>query len=330
MAKKILIIRFSSIGDIVLTTPVVRAVHEQTRAEIHYLTKKQFAPIVANNPNVKKVFTLSADFNQTIAELRAQQYDHVIDLHNNIRTKRLKMALGKPSTSFHKLNFEKWLLVRFGINRLPDQHIVDRYLATAKPLEVMKDREGLDFYIPNDKEVDTLAAFGFQPESYVAIVIGAAHQTKCLTVDQIASLCDKLNRPIVLMGGSNELHKAKAIMEKISNGAVVNACSGFDILQSASIIRQAAVAITHDTGLMHIAAAFQKPQVVVWGNTIPAFGMYPYYGVEKGPWISFEQSALTCRPCSKIGFAKCPKGHFKCIMNHDLTAIADAAIAYIH
>jgi len=102
------------------------------------------------------------------------------------------------------------------------------------------------------------------------------------------------------------------------------------ILQSASIIEQSGPIITHDTGMMHIAAAFKKPQVVVWGNTIPQFGMYPYYGNEKIKWTSFEQTDLNCRPCSKLGYDKCPKGHFKCMLEHDIVAIADAAVQLIN
>lgn len=310
-----------------MTTPVIRAIREQTGAEVHFLTKAQFAPIVRSNKHVGKVFTLSDDFSQTVAALKAEQYDHIVDLHNNIRTKRLKLALGISSASFHKLNFEKWLLVRFGINRLPNIHIVDRYLDAAKSLGAVKDSKGLDFFIPTDKEVEVQIVLGVNPNEYIAIVIGAAHNTKCLTAEQIAKLCDELNHPVVLMGGPGELTKAEEIQQMSASKQIKNACSEFDILQSASILQQSAVLISHDTGLMHIAAALKKPQVVIWGNTIPQFGMYPYYGAEKIRWESFEQTNLKCRPCSKIGFAECPKGHFKCILQHNVKEIAAAALS---
>lgn len=149
MVKKILIIRFSSIGDIVLTTPVVRAVKQQLGAEVHFLTKEAFAPILLSNPYVDKVIILQDDFGQLITLLKAEQYDFIADLHHNLRTLRIKQALGRPSRSFHKLNFEKWLLVRTGINRLPDIHIVDRYMDTVRSLRVSKDNAGLDFIIPS-------------------------------------------------------------------------------------------------------------------------------------------------------------------------------------
>lgn len=325
MLKKILIIRFSSIGDIVLTTPVVRTLKEQLNAEVHYLTKPGFASLVVANPHISKVITLSDDFKKMVMMLKAEQYDHIIDLHHNLRSRRLKMALGLPASSFYKMNFEKWLMVNFKINRLPAEHIVDRYIRSASFLGVRKDERGLDFPIPHDKKVDTELQFGFQSKSYAAIVIGAAHETKCLTTAQIIDLCVLLNMPVILLGGPGEAAKASEIINNISTSLVKSACGEYDIFQSASIVEQSSTIITHDTGIMHIAAALKKPQVVVWGNTIPEFGMYPYYGNENIEWISFEQKGLYCRPCSKLGYRKCPKGHFRCMLDHDLVRIAEAA-----
>ena len=293
-------------------------------AEVHFLTKSAFAPILLSNPHVARVITLSDDFDDMLNTLKNQQYDHIIDLHHNIRTKRIRIALARPSTAFQKLNFQKWLLVRFGINRLPDTHIVDRYLAAGDSLEIKRDGKGLDVFIPPDKEIDIRTTFGADPGKYVAIVVGAAHQTKCLTTDQITRLCNELRRPVILLGGKDEMTKAQSIIKCATSEIVRDASGRFDILQSSSIIRQAGAVITHDTGLMHIAAALQKPQVVIWGNTIPEFGMYPYYGDVKTRWISIEQKGLHCRPCSKLGFPECPKGHFKCILKHDLAAIVAA------
>ncbi len=326
MSKKILVIRFSSIGDIVLTTPVVRALHQQLGADVHFLTKGTFAPMLHCNPYISRVISLTDDFHSLIAELKAQDYDYIVDLHHNIRTKRIKAALSKPSTSFHKLNFEKWLLVNFGIDRLPDTHIVDRYMAAASSLGVQKDDHGLDFFIPSDKEVDIEATYGFQAGNYIAVIIGAAHQTKCLTAQQISDLCGQLGKPVILLGGNDEIEKANFILGNTSAPSVRSACGQLDILQSASVLRQATSVIAHDTGLMHIAAALRKPLAVVWGNTIPQFGMYPYYGADIVSWISFEEKGLRCRPCSKIGFSKCPKGHFKCILDQDILSIARSAM----
>ncbi len=326
---KVLVIRFSSIGDIVLTTPVVRALKLQLGAEVHFLTKKTFSPILESNPYITRVIHLQNDFSTTIRELKTERYDHVIDLHHNLRSQRIKWSLGRPSTAFYKLNFEKWLRVHLRINRLPDIHIVDRYIATALKLGVINDEAGLDFFIAEHKKLDTMVRWNLQPQSYVALVTGAAHLTKCLTPDQLASLCRELQMPVVLIGGTDEKEKGDQIKGTLPDAIIVNACGQLDILQSASVVEQAAVTITHDTGMMHITAALKKPQIVIWGNTIPEFGMYPYYGHHDVPWVSFEQKDLKCRPCSKIGYSACPKGHFKCILDHSILQITAAAHSLI-
>ncbi len=327
MSKKILIIRFSSIGDIVLTTPVIRCLRLQLHAEIHFLTKPAYADIVIANPYVSKVILVNDLFETMVMMLKSEKYDFIIDLHHNLRSGRIKLALKCPSASFPKLNIEKWLMVNFKINKLPDLHIVDRYLETVKSLGVVNDGKGLDFSIPREKSVDVENSVGVLPHQYAVIVIGAAHATKCMTADQIAELSDMLELPVVLLGGKQEISKAEEIISKSRNSNIKSACGRFDIFQSASILQQAACMITHDTGLMHIAAALQKSLVVVWGNTIPEFGMYPYYGdkqVQKS-WHSFEIK-IGCRPCSKLGYSKCPKGHFRCMLNHDVKAIAEEAM----
>lgn len=326
MARKILVIRFSSIGDIVLTTPVLRGLKQQINAEVHFLTKKAFASIVENNPNVDKVFTLTEDINEVIAELKKEDYDAIVDLHHNLRSQRIKLALGKPSTSFAKLNVQKWVMVNFHVDRLPKAHIVDRYLATVAHLGVKRDGQGLDFFLSPESQVDIKAQFGLEAGQYCTIVIGAAHATKCMTIEQIRLLCNELNMPVILLGGKEEAEKANAIISGVSNPQVKSAVGALSILQSASVIQQSGPIITHDTGMMHIAAALKKPQVVVWGNTIPQFGMYPYYGDLLVRWVSFERNDLRCRPCSKLGFEHCPKGHFKCMLEHDIQAIATAAL----
>ena len=327
MNPKILVIRFSSIGDIILTTPVIRILAEQLGAKVDFLTKPAFAPLLQHNPNVNQIITLSDDMDRLVKQLRDNNYDYIVDLHHNLRSSRIKLALRKPSKAFHKLNFKKWLVVRFGINKLPDVHIVDRYLDTVSESGAKPDGKGLDLFIPESNAVRVESEFNLFPGSYVALVTGAAHQTKCMTTGQMIQLCKWLGKPVVLLGGKTEIPKADEIIQNTPGLKVINTCGKLDLLQSASVIQQAGVVITPDTGMMHIAAALRKPQVVVWGNTIPQFGMYPYYGNESVPWISFERTDLNCRPCSKLGFQQCPKGHFKCMLDHDLQAISNAALS---
>jgi len=305
---KILVVRFSSIGDIVLTTPVVRMLKTQLNTEVHFLTKAPYVSLFKNNPYVDSVFQIDKSINEVISDLKKENYDYVIDLHSNLRTQILKLKLGVSAKSFNKLNWEKFLLTNFKTNILPDVHIVDRYLDTVKFLGITNDNKGLDFFLSNADKVD-LNEF---PNDYVAIVIGGQHATKILPTAKIISICKKLNKAVLLIGGPDD----KARGDEISKASgAINTCGNHSLLQSAFLIKNSAYVISHDTGMMHIAAAFKKKIYSVWGNTIPEFGMYPYLSDKNSKMI--EVKDLNCRPCSKIGYDKCPKGHFKCMQEID-------------
>ncbi len=319
---KILIIRFSSIGDIVLTTPIVRCVKQQLKnAEVHYITKKQFAPILESNPYIDKIYSIEKNVKEVSAQLKKENYDFVVDLHHNLRSAQVKLLLWKKSKSFSKLNIEKWLLVNLRINKLPNAHIVDRYFETVRPLGVVNDGKGLDYFISQKDEVDLKTLpIEFQSRllsgGYIGFVIGAKYFTKQLPKEKIVSIIRKLNQPVILLGGKEDEEKANSIISELrtpNSKLVFNACGKFNLNQSASLVKQAKKIITNDTGLMHIAAAFKKEIVSVWGNTIPEFGMYLHYGNPKIRNLKSEIRNLSCRPCSKLGFSKCPKGHFKCM-----------------
>ncbi len=313
---KILILRFSSIGDIVLTTPVIRCIKQQVPgAEVHYCTKQAFESIVAHNPYVDKVHVLGKSLEELVQQLKAENFDYVVDLHNNLRTRIIKTRLGKPNKSFRKLNYEKWLMVNFKINRLPDVHIVQRYLEAAAALGVKDDGKGLDYFIPAQHEIEIHTLPENFQNGYIAFAIGAQHATKRLPTERIIALCQHLNQPIILLGGKEDAatgDEIAAFFDKVPNTyptTILNACGKYNLNGSASLLRQATQVFSHDTGLMHMAAAFQKDITSIWGNTIPAFGMYPF----RTRYNVLEVQGLSCRPCSKIGYSKCPKGHFKCM-----------------
>jgi len=312
--KKILIIRFSSIGDIVLTTPVVRCLKLQAGAEIHFLTKQSFKGLLENNPYITKIHTIEKDVKEVMTQLQNEQFDFVVDLHNNIRSIQTKRALSKPSVAFKKLNFQKWILVNFKINKMPSEHIVDRYLDTVAAFGIRNDNQGLDYFIPEKEEVQTSTLPENHQKGYIGFVIGAKHFTKQLPVEKIISICKKINKPIILLGGKEDAARAEMIENAVGKN-IFNACGKYNLNQSASLIKQATKVITHDTGLMHIAAAFKKEIISVWGNTVPAFGFTPYLPDPNSRMV--EVKNLSCRPCSKIGYDKCPKGHFKCMMEID-------------
>jgi len=320
---KFLIIRFSSIGDIVLTTPVIRCIKQQVpEAEIHYLTKSTYLQILTSNPYIDKIHYLEQSLAVIIAELKRENFDYIIDLHNNLRSLKVKDALKVKSYAFDKLNVRKWIYTNFKWNLLPKKHIVDRYMETVSSLGVKNDGMGLDYFIAKEDYINEKDLPTSHQSGYVGIVIGAALNTKKYPFHHLKKLCELLDHPIVLLGGLEDADEGDriAIADKIK---IYNSCGKFGLNESADLVRRAKLVVTNDTGLMHIAAAYKRPIISLWGNTVPDFGMYPYYGSQflkrfgdnndYSPYETLQVKKLRCRPCSKIGYDNCPLGHFKCM-----------------
>ncbi|HIP36483.1 MAG TPA: lipopolysaccharide heptosyltransferase family protein [Crocinitomix sp.] len=316
--KKILVVRFSSIGDIVLTTPVVRCLRQEfPRAEIHYLTKSSYKVLLVQNLYIDKIHTIKKDIGEVIDDLKQENFDFIIDLHHNLRTFRLKLRLHTKSYQFPKVNFKKWLLTVFKINKMPDKHIVDRYFECVNELGVVNDLKGLDYFIPKQDEIN-LKQYHI-PDDFIVFVIGAKFATKRLPTQKIIDIVKQIPHTVVLLGGKEDKNRGREIADACSN--VIKLCGDLNLNQSASIIKQAQKVITHDTGLMHIASAFNIPIISIWGNTVPEFGMYPYMPQAPNNYSIHEIKNLKCRPCSKIGYQSCPKSHFKCMTQQNVKEI---------
>jgi len=318
---KLLIIRFSSIGDIVLTTPLIRCLKEQVKdAEIHFLVKKQFYPVIKANPYIDKFHQLDNHYGTLISILKKENFHYIIDLHHNLRTFRLKLSLRILSFSFDKLNVKKWLLVNLKINKLPDIHIVDRYFQTVRLFDVVNDNKGLNYHIPPGEEIPVSDLPEEYRQGFIVVVIGAKHFTKQIPDEKLIDLCNHIRYPVILLGSKEDFEKAEHVKDNCTKD-VMNFCGRYSINQSASLIEQSKLVITPDTGLMHIAAAFGKKINSLWGNTVPEFGMSPYMADPDSR--IFEIKGLKCRPCSKIGFKKCPLKHFRCMKDIDIKEVIE-------
>lgn len=318
--KKILIIRFSSIGDIVLTTPIIRCAKQQLiGVEIHFVTKNIFKDTLINNPYLDKLVTFNQDITEVFTELKTENYDIVIDLHKNLRSLRLKQYLNTKSFSFNKINLQKFLAVNFKLkNSLSKQHIVERYFETIVNIGVKPDNKGLDYFLSEADNVNCADLFfNTLSTQFIALVVGGSYYTKQIPLNKLIEICKNASLPIVILGSKDDKQIADELQNFFPN--TINTCGSFSINQSASIISQAEWVITSDTGLMHIASAFNKKIISVWGNTIPEFGMSPYLPNAQNKIV--EASNLSCRPCSKLGYKKCPKSHFKCMNELDFSLI---------
>lgn len=319
-ARKILIIRFSSIGDIILTTPVIRCLKMQLRgAEIHYVTKEAFKETIINNPYLSKLHFFKSDVNELYSELKKEKFDLVIDLHKNLRSLRLKLFLKTKSISFDKLNLQKFLVVRLKLKKaLPEKHIVDRNLETIAPLGVKDDGNGLDYFLSINDFIDVKTLYLKNAvTNFAVLVAGGSYFTKQIPLNKLIEICEKIQTPVILLGGATDKFNGDELKKKFPN--IINLCGALTLNQSASVIKQCSLVITSDTGLMHMAAAFNKKIISVWGNTIPEFGMTPYKPHPDNQIM--EVKDLPCRPCSKLGYNKCPRGHFKCMNEIDVSSM---------
>ncbi len=278
-------------------------------AEIHYLTKQPFRGLLESNPHVSKVFAIEKSTNEVVDALKQESYDYIIDLHHNLRSARVKRALKSLSFSFKKYNLEKWLLVNFRINRMPNVHIVDRYMETVKAFGIVNDGEGLDYFFPENFEPPV----GDLPEThqngFIGIVIGAAHWRKKPSLNQYVRICKELHYPVVLLGGPNEKAEGAEIVAR-TPAIVWNTAGQYNLNGSAWLVRESQLVITPDTGLMHIAAAMRKPIVSLWTATVPDFGMTPYRN--KALCAIIQAEHLKKRPCSKLG-TRCKYEVCRCI-----------------
>lgn len=315
---KILIIRFSSIGDIVLTSPVIRCLKNQlANTEIHYLTKNPFKQILEANPFISKIYAIENDVSEVTDALVKEHYDLIIDLHDNIRSHQVSTTLKVKTYRYNKQRVKRFLLTQFNINLL-NNHVVDRYFTAVKKLNVLNDGKGLDYFIPEKDDITPAKLPFTHIAGFCVIVIGAKHFTKQIPKEKLEELCTKISIPILLIGGVEDAYLGTQL-EAIDKFKIYNACGSYNINQSASVIKRAKFVITGDTGMMHIAAAFNKRIISIWGGTEKRLGFTPYNNSANS--VIIENTNLSCRPCSKHGLSECPKGHFKCMNELDMEKV---------
>ncbi|WP_346239020.1 glycosyltransferase family 9 protein [Niabella insulamsoli] len=307
--EKILVIRFSSLGDVIYTTPVVRCIKQQLPdTEVHFITKPQFKYIYEGNPYIDKLLLLRPSLNETIKEIKKENYDCIIDLHSNLRTRIIKLRTGIRAYTYRKQTIRKWLSLKLRKQLVPPVHLVDRYLKAAAPLGVVNDNRPIDYFIKNQYQLTDLLPQSHQ-QHYIAFIIGAAHFTKRMPNEKIVAICQQLKKPVVLLGGNDVKENGDFVAARLG-AQVYNACGATNLDESVFLVSKAAAVIGFDTGLTHIAEAFNLPIASIWGSTVPELlGVQPY----KIDNYLVAGVQLPCRPCSKYGLPKCPLGHFKCM-----------------
>ena len=328
MQPSILLVRFSSIGDIVLTTPVVRAIRARhPAARITYVVREDFADLLRHNPRIDRLITWRhrEPLRPLAAQLRQEAWTHSIDLHGSLRSLQLRRLVGGEWSGYPKHRMRRTLLIA-SRRRLggPLGPIVQRYALAARTLDITLDDRPAEVFVSVEAEQAAarfLDAHGLgRTRRLLALVPGAAHFTKRWPPEHWAALVDRLapTNDVVILGGEAERSLAQSLAER-GGAAVASAAGQFSLLGSAALLRKSAAVVAGDTGLMHIANAVGTPVIALYGPGVEQFGFFPWQAAAK-----VLERDLYCRPCSAHGSARCPQGHHRCLRD---IAPADVAQA---
>lgn len=307
--NRILVVRLSSLGDILLTTPLIRALKENNPScEIDFLLKEEYEPLLKYNPNVSQIYKypyIPRVRTHFMKIFRKKRYGLIIDLQSNMRSLEIRNRLNRKSVKFNKRSLAKFLLVNFKLNFLKNApQIPARYASTLKKIKL--DEKGLDLFIP-----DYISSRLEKDSKYIGLAPGSKHLTKMWPSDYYAELGKKImdaGYKVALLGGQSDTNLCDSIASRIPGS--LNLAGEDDILQVAADMKSCSAVVCNDSGLMHTACAAGVPVLAIFGSTVREFGFTPY----KNKNLILENNSLTCRPCSHIGRSSCPKGHFKCMM----------------
>ena len=321
--SKILIIRLSSLGDIILTTPIVRAIKKKyPDAAIDFLLRTEYKDIFKFSPDINQIieFTRQKDNLAIVSLLKAKKYNLIIDLQNNIRSRNITNKLKAPKLRFRKKNLAKFMLVSFKLNLFNKITPIPVQYAQYVPI-VSLDNEGADLFLPDDIKSELL-----KDDKLIGICPGSRHFTKMYPVDYQIALCKKFVEKgfkIVLFGGKDDKKICRQIASEVPG--IVDLSNDDDLIQTAVNMKNCNLVICNDSGLMHAATALKIPVVAIFGSTVKEFGFAPYMSEN----LILENNSLTCRPCSHIGKAECPKKHFKCMREITPEMVFNSTINYI-
>src|SRR5262245_4718779 len=312
---RILCVRFSSIGDVLLTTPLVRALHRRhPDAELYFVTKRALAPLVVENPHLTDVLALAA--NERITDLarrlRALGPTHGLDLHGSLRSAALRWLVPCRWSGYSKQKLARTTLIATKIN-VYGTHVpvAERYFEAARGLDVQSDGGPPEFFLPPAARAHMthwLAEVGLDHKPFAVIAPGAAHATKRWPMHHWRALIERLHQlglGVVAVGGPEDRALAQSL-----DASVINAVGEFTLEETGACLSRAAVAVSGDTGVMHMATGVGTRVVALFGPTVEPFGFFPY-----SPRARVVELDLDCRPCSAMGSRRCPLGHHRCLLD---------------
>jgi lipopolysaccharide heptosyltransferase II len=321
-SPRILVVRLSSIGDILLVTPLLRALRRaHPAADITFVTKAAFAPLVTENPNVTRVETLAPgeSLSQLAGRLRRLAPTHGLDVHGNLRSLALRALVRCRWRGFRKRRLARLALITTKRNLYGTPvPMAERYFEAARDLGVAPDGKPAEFFVGAAAKT-SVAAFLQRREPgagsrMIAFAPGAAHFTKRWPAEYWRELGRTLAAEfrILLVGGPDDRALAEGLAAEIPGA--VSAAGQFGLQETGAALARSAAVVSGDTGVMHMATAVGVPVVALFGPTVRAFGFVPYRARAE-----VIERDLDCRPCSAQGTAQCPLGHHRCL--RDIAAL---------
>ena len=335
-SPRILLVRFSSMGDILLTSALVRALRgRHPDAHIAFLTKTQFTPLVSDSPRLTEVLTYSdgAPLLPLARELRARRFTHLLDLHGSLRSRALHLLVPGRWREYSKRRVAREILIRLKKNVYRDGvPEAERFFDAAAGLDVRPDGQGLEFFVgaPATTKVEGwLGARGFTRAPFTLLGPGAAHFTKRWPPEYWTALAGDLarqGRALVVTGGKAEREIGDAIVDAARAAEprvlAANSAGEFSLQETGALLRRAEVLVVGDTGIMHMATAVGTPIVTMMGPTVAPFGFYPYHAN-----ATVLERDLACRPCTAFGGPTCPEGHHRCLRDIAPAEVEGALVA---
>jgi len=332
--------RFSSIGDVVLASPLLRVLHKRfPSSRIDFVVRKEYAELVRYNPILNFVYEFNAlggyqELRQLSSAIRREKYDLIVDIHNSLRSRYIRsFSRAKEVVVINKRAFARMMLVNFKKNYYHDMvSVADRYIEPVEVYGIENDTQGLEIIIPDETKYGVSAKISalklHAAEKIIGFCPSAKHATKRWPekrfIETGLRLASELNAKIFLFGNASDTALCRTIASGINkgqNGTCAIEFSGqFSLLETATAMNFCDVVVTNDSGLMHIAAAMKKKVVAIFGSTVREFGFIPI-GTEN---IVIERKGLYCRPCSHIGRNNCPEGHFRCMKEIQVGEVVDS------
>jgi lipopolysaccharide heptosyltransferase II len=329
ISPNILVVRFSSIGDILLTTPLLRAIrHSHPGARITVLTKREYVPLLSHNPHVHRVLGLAPGRSvfSLAAELRGDEYTHMLDLHDNLRSRALRVLVPGRWRSYPKHRLARAWLIRRKRNRYRDRRpVAERYFSAAEDLGVTPDGGPPEFILgaeAGEQASSWLASAGLAQEAnLIAVAPGAAHATKRWPLQHWQALVRQNvadGFAVVVVGGPHDAALGQALAAD-ARGRVASAAGAFGLQATGALLHRARALVSGDTGVMHMATGVGTPVLALFGPTVEAFGFFPYSSRAR-----VLELALPCRPCTAQGGPQCPLGHHRCLVDLQPAVVHEA------